>query len=41
MKFYYNMSGLPFLDNPKDLDLSYKIDLDIWGCSGRKKNSVL
>ena len=29
--------GLPFLNNPKDLDLSYKIDLDFLDCFGRKK----
>ena len=23
---------LPFLNNPKDLDLSYKMDLDFWDC---------
>ena len=28
---------LPFLNNPKDLDLSYKMDLDLWDCFGRKK----
>ena len=32
---------LPFLDNPKDLDPSYKMDLDLWDCFGRKKTSVL
>ena len=32
---------LPFLNNPKDLDLSYKMDLDFWDCFGRKKNSVI
>ena len=35
MKVCYNTS-LPFLNNPKDLDPSYKMDLDIWGCFGRK-----
>ena len=28
---------LPFLNNPKDLDLSYKTDLDLWDCFGWKK----
>ena len=28
---------LPFLNNPKDLDPSYKMDLDLWDCLGRKK----
>ena len=32
---------LPFLKNPKDMDLSYKMDLDFWDCFGREKNSVL
>ena len=27
----------PFLNNPKDLDPSYKMDLDLWDCFGRKK----
>ena len=27
---------LPFLNNPKDLDPSYKMDLDFWHCFGRK-----
>ena len=28
---------LPFLNNPKDLNPSYKMDLDFWDCFGRKK----
>ena len=28
---------LPFLSNPKDLDLSYQMDLDFLDCFGRKK----
>ena len=28
---------LPFLNNLKDLDPSYKTDLDLWDCFGRKK----
>ena len=28
---------LPFCNNPKDLDPSYKMDLDLWECLGRKK----
>ena len=28
---------LPFLDNPKDLDPSCKMDLDLWDCFGREK----
>ena len=27
---------LAFLNNPKDLDPSYKMDLDFWDCFGRK-----
>ena len=26
-----------FQNNPKDLDLSYKMDLDLWNCLGRVK----
>ena len=29
---------LPFLNNLKDLDPSYKMDLDLWDSFGRKKN---
>ena len=36
MKFCYNTSFI-FLNNPKYLDPSYKMDLDIWDCFGRKK----
>ena len=28
---------MPFLNNLKDLDLSYKTDLDLWDCFGREK----
>ena len=28
---------LPFLNNAKDLDPSYKMDLDFWDCFGREK----
>ena len=31
------IQGLTFLNNPKDLDPSYKMDLDFWDCFGRKK----
>ena len=31
------MPILHFLNNPKDLDPSYKTDLDLWDCFGRKK----
>ena len=37
MKFCYNTNfTLPFLNNPKDLDPSYKTDLDLWDCFERK-----
>ena len=36
MKFAI-IPNLPFLNNPKDLDPSYKTDLDLWDCFGRKK----
>ena len=36
MKVCYN-TNLPFLNSPKDLDLSYKMDLDLWGGFVRKK----
>ena len=35
-KFCFNMS-LPILNNPKDLDPSYKMDLDFWDYFGREK----
>ena len=31
----------PFLNNPKDLDPSYKMDLDLGNCFGRKKHSLI
>ena len=30
-------SFFPFQNNPKNLDLSYKTDLDLWYCLGRIK----
>ena len=38
MIFYYEI-GFPFLNNPKNLDLSYKIDLDYLDCFEREKIS--
>ena len=38
---YYIILILPFLNNHKNLDPSYKTDLDLWDCFGRQKNSVL
>ena len=32
---------LPFLNNPKDLDPSYKMDLNFWDCFGRKKHCLI
>ena len=29
---------LPVLNNAKDLDPSYKMDLDFWNCFGRNKH---
>ena len=40
MKFCYNTSLL-FLNNPKDLDPSYKMDLDFGDCFGRKKRHLI
>ena len=40
MNLCYN-TILTVPNNPKDLDPSYKTDLDFWDCFGRKKNSVL
>ena len=31
---------VPFLNNPKDLDPSYKTDLDFLDCLGRKKTLI-
>ena len=36
MKFCYITSS-PFLNNPKGLDPSYRMDLDFWDCFGRKQ----
>ena len=36
MKFCYKQV-LPFLNNPKDVDPSYKMDLDFWDCFGSNK----
>ena len=35
--FGYKTEFFPFQNNPKDLDPSYKMDLDLWGCLGRVK----
>ena len=33
--FDYKMEFFSFKNNPKNLDLSYKLDLDPWDCLGR------
>ena len=33
--FDYKTEFFSFQNNPKDLDLSYKTDLDLWDCLGR------
>ena len=35
--FGYKMEFFSFQNNPKDLDLSCKTDLDLWDCLGRVK----
>ena len=35
--FGYKMELFSFQNNPTDLDLSYKTDLDLWDCLGRVK----
>ena len=35
--FGYKSEIFPLKKNPKDLDLSYKTDLDHWNCLGRVK----
>ena len=32
---------LPFLNNLKDLDPSYKMDLDFWDCFGQKLHLIV
>ena len=39
--FGYKMEFISFQNNPKDLDLSCKTDLDLWGCLGRVKLVLL
>ena len=40
MKFCYSQI-LPFLNNPKNLDLSYKMNLDFWDCFEGKNSSPI
>ena len=35
--FGYKTEFFSFQNNPKDLDPSCKMDLDLWDCSGRVK----
>ena len=35
--FGYKMELFSFQNKPKDLDPSYKMDLDLWDCLGRVK----
>ena len=35
--FGYKTGFFPFQNNPKDLDPSWKTDLDLWNCLGRVK----
>ena len=35
-EFKYEI-GIPYQNNPKNLDPSYKMDLDFWDCFGREK----
>ena len=41
MKFYYEISLVSFSSNPKDLDLSYKMDLDFFGLFWKGNRPVL
>ena len=41
MKLCYVVCVLPFLNNPKALGLSFKMDLDFWDCFGRNKRHHL
>ena len=35
--FSYKTEFFSFQNNPKDLDRSYKMDLELWNCLGRVK----
>ena len=35
--FGYKTEFVSFQNNPKNLDPSYKMDLDLWNCSGKVK----
>ena len=35
--YFFGYKSFSFQNNPKDLDLSCKTDLDLWNCLGRVK----
>ena len=39
--FGYKTEFFPFQNNPKDLDTSCKMDLDLWGCLRRVKIGII
>ena len=39
--FDYKTGVCSFQDNPKDLDPSYKTDLDLWDCLGGVKICII
>ena len=38
--FFGYKTVFPFQNNPKDLDPSYKMDLDLWDCLGSVKTRI-
>ena len=38
--FGHKMAVCPFENNPKNLDLSFKTDLDVWDCFESKNPTV-
>ena len=39
--FGYKTEFFSFQNNPKDLDPSYKMDLDLWDCLGMGKIGII
>ena len=39
--FRYEAEFLPFQNNCRNLDLSYKMDLDLWDCLGNGKTCFI
>ena len=39
--FGYKLEVFPFQNNPKNLDPSYKMDLEFWDCFGRTKTHLI